>query len=75
MIIPVRCFTCGKVVADKWMEFERRCNKINKDAVNNTETSNDEKISREGIIMNDLGITRMCCRTVMLTTVDISHII
>ena len=25
MIIPVRCFTCGKVIADKWEEYERRC--------------------------------------------------
>ena len=21
MIIPVRCFTCGKVIADKWTEY------------------------------------------------------
>jgi DNA-directed RNA polymerase subunit N len=23
MIIPVRCFTCGKVVADKFEQFKR----------------------------------------------------
>lgn len=24
IIIPVRCFTCGKVVGDKWEEFSQR---------------------------------------------------
>ncbi|RLF24282.1 MAG: DNA-directed RNA polymerase subunit N, partial [Thermoprotei archaeon] len=24
MIIPVRCFTCGALIADKWEEFVRR---------------------------------------------------
>jgi DNA-directed RNA polymerase subunit N (RpoN/RPB10) len=25
MIIPVRCFTCGKVIADKWVAYDRKC--------------------------------------------------
>jgi DNA-directed RNA polymerase subunit N (RpoN/RPB10) len=25
MILPVRCFTCGKVLADKWRAYERMC--------------------------------------------------
>ncbi len=24
MMIPVRCFTCGKVIADVWEEFRER---------------------------------------------------
>jgi DNA-directed RNA polymerase subunit N len=24
MIIPVRCFTCGKLIGDVWEEFARR---------------------------------------------------
>eukprot|EP00873_Tetraselmis_striata_P019268 jgi/Tetstr1/439532/TSEL_027961.t1 len=24
MIIPIRCVTCGKVIADKWREYERK---------------------------------------------------
>ena len=24
MIIPVRCFTCGKLIGDRWDEFARR---------------------------------------------------
>lgn len=28
MIIPVKCFTCGKVIADKWLEYEKRVNSV-----------------------------------------------
>ncbi|RLI03540.1 DNA-directed RNA polymerase subunit N, partial [Candidatus Bathyarchaeota archaeon] len=24
MIIPIRCFTCGAVIGDKWEEFSNR---------------------------------------------------
>lgn len=27
MIIPVRCFSCGSVIADKYEEFKRRAEK------------------------------------------------
>ena len=60
MIIPVRCFTCGKVMADKWSEYERRCR-----------ATPDER-SR---ILDELGIYRLCCRTVMLTNVDMMHLL
>lgn len=28
MIIPVRCFTCGKVLADKWEYYKDRCREL-----------------------------------------------
>lgn len=28
MIIPVRCFTCGKVLADKWEYYKERCREL-----------------------------------------------
>jgi DNA-directed RNA polymerase subunit N (RpoN/RPB10) len=31
MIIPVRCFTCGKVVADKWRAYELRTKEVGSD--------------------------------------------
>ncbi|TET20379.1 DNA-directed RNA polymerase subunit N [Candidatus Bathyarchaeota archaeon] len=55
MIIPVRCFTCGKLVGDKWEEFARRV-KAGEDA---------------GIVLNSLGVTRYCCRRMLLSHVDI----
>lgn len=61
MIVPVRCFTCGKVLSDKWLTYE----KMSKDA------SKDEK----GEILDKLKITKLCCRIVMLTTVDMTDIL
>jgi len=76
MIIPVRCFTCNMVLADKYRFFinESRRIKIAKD-------ENPEKIvyltkenvekTPEGQVLDDLHITNVCCRRSMLTHVDI----
>jgi DNA-directed RNA polymerase subunit N len=55
MIIPVRCFTCGKLIGDKWEEFANR--------VKAGENSGD--------VMDSLGIRRYCCRRMMLAHVEI----
>ncbi|MCD6325693.1 DNA-directed RNA polymerase subunit N [Candidatus Bathyarchaeota archaeon] len=55
MIIPVRCFTCGKLIGDKWEEFSRR--------VKNGEPA--------GKVLDDLGVTRYCCRRMLLSHVEI----
>ena len=34
MIIPIRCFTCHKVIADKWEEYKRLVEENNKDDPN-----------------------------------------
>ena len=56
MIIPVRCFTCGKLIADKWEEFTQRVN-----------TGEDARK-----VLDSLGITRYCCRRMIMSHVDIS---
>ena len=45
MIIPVRCFTCGKVLADKWNYYNAEVNKNKKDKDNNKFTMDDISIS------------------------------
>jgi len=54
MQIPVRCFSCGKVIGDKWDEFEER-----------VQDGEDKKE-----VLDDLGLEKYCCRTVFLTNVD-----
>ena len=54
MLIPVRCFTCGNLIADKFNDYQTKL-KANEDP---------EKI------LNDLGISRYCCRRMILTTVE-----
>ena len=55
MIIPVRCFSCGKVVGHLWKEFEER-----------VEKGEDPKK-----VLDDLGLTRYCCRTLFITHVNL----
>ena len=83
MIIPVRCFTCGKTLADKWNEYVRRCADIDA-AGSGTAASRakgdgerpgpDGKTAR-GRVLDELGITSCCCRVVMMTHVDLSLVI
>ena len=39
MMMPVRCFTCGAVVADKWEEYDKRVNKDKEDAARSLDDS------------------------------------
>jgi len=76
MIIPVKCFTCGNVLADKYEYYKRKVreNKIKKnqdlDEVVYLTPGNTEK-TIEGKTLDDLGLDKMCCRRHMLTHVDI----
>ena len=73
MIIPVKCFTCGKVLADKYLYYLREINKVNegngKEIKYLTETNIEKTI--EGKVLDELGLNKMCCRRHMLTHVDI----
>ncbi|MEK6988419.1 MAG: DNA-directed RNA polymerase subunit N [Candidatus Thermoplasmatota archaeon] len=55
MIIPIRCFTCGKVVASAFQPFVER-------------TRNGEE-SRK--VLDELGLTRYCCRRMILTHAEL----
>ena len=55
MIIPVRCFTCGKLVADKYGEF----------------TSRVKSGEEPGKVLDTLGLKRYCCRRMLISTMDV----
>jgi DNA-directed RNA polymerase subunit N (RpoN/RPB10) len=74
MIIPVRCFTCGKVISDKWESYQNLVKKGKKDTkLELIESFSEEQEFRPSIeaeAMDTLGIVRMCCRRHFLTTID-----
>ena len=76
MIIPVKCFTCGKVLGDKYLYYLREVKKekINKnvplDDVIYLNKTNNEKTA-EAKVLDKLGLDKICCRRHMLTHVDI----
>ncbi|GMI32922.1 hypothetical protein TeGR_g10203 [Tetraparma gracilis] len=55
MIIPVRCFTCGKVTGNKWETYLQLL----------------EADVTEGDALDRLELKRYCCRRMILTHVDL----
>lgn len=55
MMIPIRCFTCGSLIGDKYEEFKKRVG-MGEDP---------------GKVLDNLGIKRYCCRRMFITNVDI----
>ncbi|XP_005991022.1 DNA-directed RNA polymerases I, II, and III subunit RPABC5 isoform X1 [Latimeria chalumnae] len=55
MIIPVRCFTCGKVVGNKWEAYLGLL----------------QAEYTEGDALDALGLKRYCCRRMLLSHVDL----
>jgi DNA-directed RNA polymerase subunit N (RpoN/RPB10) len=76
MIIPIKCFTCGFVLADKYRYFQDQTRKIKLregtqvDKVVYLTKTNKEK-TPEGMVLDSLGIIDPCCRRHMLTHVDV----
>jgi|TARA_Y100000389_G_scaffold178014_1_gene190796 DNA-directed RNA polymerase I, II, and III subunit RPABC5 len=76
MIIPVKCFTCGKVLGDKYRFYVREISKrkIEKNLdVNKIEylTKNTIDKTIEGEVLDKLRLNKYCCRRHMLTHVEI----
>ena len=83
MIIPVKCFTCGMVLADKYRFYQTEVRK-RKLANKSSKDDNYENIDKvmyltkeihektpEGEVLDELNLRKMCCRRHMLTHVDI----
>ena len=76
MIIPIKCFTCGNVLADKYLYYQKRVIQLKLDKKQDTEAviylnANNIKKTVEGNVMDELKLNKICCRRHMLTHVDI----
>jgi DNA-directed RNA polymerase subunit N (RpoN/RPB10) len=86
MIIPIRCFTCGTVIGDKWIPFIETVLEEKKKSTEEVATEldidyidlNDEgriKKSIEGKVLDKLNMHKYCCRRMFLGNVHlITHI-
>ena len=76
MIIPVKCFTCGNVLADKYRYFiekSRALKLANGDNPNRIVYLDKKTVDKtpEGQVLDELKLVDMCCRRHMITHVDI----
>lgn len=81
MIIPIKCFTCGMVIADKYRFYVEEVRK-KKLAKRGTDifvdidkvvylTKEFHEKTPEGEVLDELNMKKMCCRRHFLTHVDI----
>ncbi len=54
MFVPVRCFTCGKVIGHLWKSYQERV----------------KAGENPRHVLDDLGLKRYCCRVAIMTSVD-----
>ena len=81
MIIPIKCFTCGMVIADKYRYYQEQVRKKKLAKRGNGESIDIDKVlyltqefaekTPEGEVLDELNMTKMCCRRHFLTHVDI----
>ena len=76
MIIPVKCFTCGNVLANKYLYYVKEVEKRKIQEDKNTETiqyltEDFMETTIEGHVLDELKLKKQCCRRHMLTHVDI----
>lgn len=75
MIIPIRCFTCGKVLADKWEYYKNEVSKKQDGESVLNVNSKSLQTTNEGKVLDTLGLKRYCCRRMMISHVDLINII
>ena len=56
MLIPIRCFSCGKPIGHLWEEYKERI----------------EKGEESKKILDDFGLERYCCRAIFLGHIDLA---
>jgi len=84
MIIPMKCYTCGKNISDKWIPYitavQQDKNEYDKDIDKEEQlelkyidisTGDKPEKSIEGKILDEMNLNRYCCRRMMLGNVHI----
>ena len=86
MLIPVRCFTCGTPIGDKWKLFieemnVRKTNSKDKSTaqldIEYIDIKDDGSIKKsvEGEILDELELHKYCCRRMFLGNVQLINYI
>jgi DNA-directed RNA polymerase subunit N (RpoN/RPB10) len=77
MIVPVKCFGCGKVLGDVYRAYLEEVRKIKTDRNMDPDRiiylthDNHIEITPEKQVMDLFRINKMCCRNQLLTTVEL----
>lgn len=72
MLCPISCFTCGKLLSNKWEYYCREVKKLKKSDDDSIVDINTNKsfTSPESIVLDKLELSRYCCRRILLSHKD-----
>ena len=73
-MIPIKCFTCGTLIADKYRYYKTEVSRQKTKSESTDDTYNNvEELTKtiEGNVLDNLLVKNICCRRHMLTHVDI----
>ena len=76
MIIPIRCMNCGKLIADKWLFFQKEVATAKRNAGLKPDApvymdATTVPDTPEKRVLDFLGLSRPCCRKHFLTQKDL----
>lgn len=72
MIFPIRCFTCNKVIGDKWLKYCELTKNKETEVLNAHYLQLKNKVdTAQNKALNELNIERYCCRRIFLCHIDI----
>jgi DNA-directed RNA polymerase subunit N (RpoN/RPB10) len=81
MIIPIKCFSCGNVIGNKYRYYQSEVRKRKLAKSVGKDTTDIDKVlyltkefhekTQEGEVLDELNLKKMCCRRHLLTHVDI----
>ena len=71
MIIPIRCYTCNRIVAGKWTKYVERVRELGGDPKELEYLTSTTTRTAAGKALDELGLVRPCCRSLFLGHVDL----
>jgi DNA-directed RNA polymerase I, II, and III subunit RPABC5 len=82
MLIPIRCFTCNKVISHLWEDYQSKIQQAfqeldmkDKDRIIKFDEKKRNELkfkTFEGKILDEIGLNKYCCRTIMISSVDLT---
>ena len=76
MLGPVQCFTCGNVLGDKHLFYARKlAEKLARLKDATPGQHHDGRDVAMGDVLDAMGLDLYCCRTVMMTSVDLTGVV
>ena len=71
MIIPIRCYTCNRIVAGKWLSYVDKVKANGGDPKELEYLTTTTTKTAAGKALDELGLTRPCCRALFLGHVNL----